>query len=109
MTIMTRHFSTFTIAREQLVTTSCLAALVLASCGYMYFVSVSIVHVVLQQEAKQELGMLRSEISALEREYIAAQHAVSERIAGEPGLVAVGEKVFLRRGADSLVLAPAGE
>ena len=75
----------------------------------MYFVSISVVHVVLQQEAEQELGMLRSEISDLERQYIAAQHAVSERIAAEPGLVAVGEKVFLRRGAGSLVLAPGAE
>jgi len=93
--------------QQPLATTVCATLFAGAIVAYMYFVCISVVHVVLQEEARQEVASLRSDIATLEREYIAAQHAVSERIAAEPGLIAVGEKVFLRRGGDSLVFAPA--
>lgn len=75
----------------------------------MYFVSVSVVHVVLQEEADHQATALRSDIAALEREYIDAQHVISSRIATEQGLVAASDKVFLSRERGSLVLAPESE
>lgn len=93
----------------QIRTSLCVGAFLVAAGVYMYFVSVSIVQVVLQEEAEHTASELRSEIAQLEREYIAAQHVISERIAAEQGLVAVGEKVFLNRDTGSLVLAPEAE
>ena len=47
----------------------------------VYFVSDSVVHVVVRKEINQEIGQPPSEISALETDYIYAQHALSSDIA----------------------------
>ncbi len=65
--------------------------------AYMYFLSMSVVHVVFRKESHQSARQLESEISALESTYIEAQHAVSERIASAEALSETNEKIFVTR------------
>jgi hypothetical protein len=84
-----------------------LCALIVA---YMYFVSMSIVHVVLRQEASHRSAVLVSEIAALESDYIEAQHAISNRLAAlEAYYEERPSKIFVARGEPSLVLRTASE
>lgn len=70
----------------------------------MYFVSTTVVHVVLRKELDQDIAALHSDIATLEAEYIAAQHAVSAHIASLPGFIENPDKIFIDRGADALVV-----
>lgn len=72
---------------------------------YMYFLSSSIVSVVVRKEAMQEISMLRTQISALETTYIEAQHQLSSDIAQLSGFVPVEKKVFIDRTPQSLALS----
>ena len=65
--------------------------------AYMYFLSMSVVHVVFRKESHHDARQLESEISALESAYIEAQHAVSERIASAEALSETSEKIFVSR------------
>lgn len=65
--------------------------------AYMYFLSMSVVHVVFRKESNHHARQLESEISALESTYIEAQHAVSERIASAEALSETNEKIFVSR------------
>jgi hypothetical protein len=71
---------------------------------YIYFLSASIVHVVIRQENAQALKTQQSRIAALEREYIAAQHQLSADVAALDGYVAAENKIFINRTESSLVL-----
>lgn len=71
---------------------------------YMYFVSASVLHVVMRTEMSQENTKIASDISALESKYIAAQHKVSSDIASLQGYQKTTTKVFIDRGKSSLVL-----
>ncbi len=72
---------------------------------YMYFLSASVVHVVIRKEVNQDIVKLNSEIAELEAEYIFAQHRVSNRIATLEGYQEVDAKVFIDRTQPSLVLS----
>ena len=78
--------------------------LTVLACLYMYLLSATVVHVVMQKEGKKEINELHSEISQLEAEYISRQHAVSSEIASMQGFIATNEKIFIDKGDDSLVL-----
>lgn len=71
---------------------------------YMYLVSATVMHVVLQTENSQALKVVNSDISELENQLILAQHKVSSDIASMQGYTAITEKVFIDRAPDSLVL-----
>jgi hypothetical protein len=71
----------------------------------MYFVSASIVHVVLRTEVGSEIALLSSEISLLEGKYIEVQHKVSSDIASLQGYKKTGSKIFIDRNEGSLVLS----
>ena len=71
--------------------------------SYMYFVSASIVHVVIRTELNQEIQQVSSEISTLESQYIAAQYKVSESIASLQGYTENSNKIFIDRSEPSLV------
>ncbi len=73
--------------------------------GYIYFLSATVVHVVIRKEVTQEIVALRSEIANLESEYIERQHAMSGGIASQKGFVAIADKIFIDRGDTSLVLS----
>lgn len=75
--------------------------------AYMYFLSMSVVHVVFRKEINQESRLLESQIASLEAKYIEAQHAVSERIASAESLAETNEKIFVTRTPETLVFSRA--
>jgi DNA-binding NtrC family response regulator len=72
---------------------------------YMYFVSASVVHVVIRKETNQAAVALNSEISQLENQFIDAQHRVSGEIASLQGYTDVTDKIFIDRTPSTLVLS----
>ena len=62
---------------------TCIASLV----GYMYFVSVSVVDVVMRKETDSQIASLSSSVSQMEAQYIDMQHTVSNDIASLKGFV----------------------
>lgn len=83
-----------------------LACIVLLAL-YMYFLSMSVVHVVLRKEIHQETRAVESQIAALEATYIEVQHQVSERIAEAEHLAETNDKIFVQRVPATLVLGVA--
>ena len=75
------------------------------SFSYIYFLSLSVVHVVMQKEIDRDISTLRSEISSLEAEYMTAQHRISTEIANRTDLMASTEKIFINKTSPSLVLS----
>lgn len=75
--------------------------------AYIYFVSASIVNVVIRTEINQELKKINSEISLLEGRYIEAQNRVSSDIASLQGYTKTSQKVFIDRTAPAFVLSDA--
>lgn len=80
------------------------AVLVTVSC-YMYFLSTSVVHVVMRKEIDKEFSSLSSSVGSLEAEYIEVQHAVSEDIASLKGYERTDTKIFIDRTAGTLSLS----
>jgi hypothetical protein len=72
---------------------------------YIYFISASIVHVVIRTETMQEMKKVSSEISLLEGRFIAAQHKVSSDIASLQGYTVTSKKIFIDRSTPVFVLA----
>lgn len=72
---------------------------------YMYFLSMTVVHVVVRQEVSHDTKELTSEITSLESEYIVAQHRISTMITEESDLTATTNKIFVSRTTPSLVLS----
>ena len=81
-----------------------LSLLLMAVVAYLYFLNVSVVHVVMRKEADQEQNKLRAEIAMLETSYIEAQHRIADRIASLTEYAVDTEKIFITRGDTSLVL-----
>jgi hypothetical protein len=78
--------------------------LVTVAC-YMYFLSSSVVHVVMRKEIDKEIGILSSSIGSLEAEYIEVQHAISEDIASLRGFTRTDTKIFIDKTAGTLSLS----
>lgn len=53
--------------------------------GYVYFISASIVNVVLRQEAMVEISAIHSSISTLEADYLTKKQAIDESFAMSEG------------------------
>lgn len=70
----------------------------------MYFLSLSVVHVVMRKEANQQISDLKSQIANLEAEYIEAKHQISARVATLEGYKNNQDKIFISKADDSLVL-----
>lgn len=97
------------VLKQSLLTQKALCMFLICGCLslfalYVYFVSASIVHVVIRTEVGQEVALISTEISELESEYIKAQHKVSSDIASLQGYKKSSDKIFIERGGDSLVL-----
>ncbi|MBP6923947.1 MAG: hypothetical protein KBC62_03425 [Candidatus Pacebacteria bacterium] len=85
-------------------TALCVGLLMTAVVAYLYFLNLSVVHVVMRKEATQESNQLRTEIAMLETTYIQSQHKIADRIANLEGYSIDTEKIFITRGETSLVL-----
>jgi hypothetical protein len=94
---------------RHLITVSCIGLLFVSVISYMYFLSLSVVHVVMRKEVLQEINQLRSEIAFLESSYIEANHVISQQVATADGFSAVKDKVFIKSGGEGLVLRTANE
>lgn len=82
-----------------------LACCLLAVCAYVYFLNMSVVHVVMQKESIREIQTVKNEIAVLEADYIKAQHMIAAKMATVEGLQAERDKVFVYRdGGSELVL-----
>jgi hypothetical protein len=81
-----------------------MVALMIAVVAYLYFLNLSVVHVVMRKEASHEANQLRAEISMLETSYIEAQHKIADRIGNLDGYSIDTEKIFVTRGETNLVL-----
>jgi hypothetical protein len=94
---------------NNLITSLCVGLVIVGVVGYMYFLSLSVVHVVMRKEATQTIGHLRSEISSLEAKYIEAKHEISAKVATVDGFNQNQNKVFISRDDRSLVLRTSTE
>ncbi len=89
-------------------TSFCFGFFIVSILGYMYFLSLSVVHVVMRKEATQTISHLRSEIANLEAEYIEAKHQISARVATLDGYNNNQDKIFINKTEKSLVLQTSG-
>jgi len=96
--------SLFASKNSHLITSGCVLLLLVSVFSYMYFLSLSVVHVVMRKEATQEIAHLRSEIATLETDYIEAKHQISAKVAKLDGYKTNQEKIFISRVEPSLVL-----
>jgi hypothetical protein len=94
---------------NHLLTSLCVGLLVFGIIAYMYFLSLSVVHVVMRKEATAEIGQLRSEIASLEASYIEARLQISSRVASLEGFNQNQKKVFISKSEQSLVLRSSTE
>ena len=85
-------------------TLGCMCLLVLSVILYLYFLNMSVVHVVMRTQYTQEQNTLRTEISQLEAQYIESQHTIAARIATLQGYDTDVAKIFVSRESASLVL-----
>ncbi len=72
---------------------------------YMYFLSMSVVHVVLRKEIMNDVAKVESQIAQLEASYITAQHKVSNKIAALENFTENETKIFVSRDESALVLS----
>ena len=86
------------------LTLACFAVLVLSVVAYLYFLNVSVMHVVMRQDAATDIKTLQTEIAVLESYYIEAQHTIASRIATLDGYNTQTEKIFVSRDNAGLVL-----
>lgn len=82
-----------------------LAFLVMVCSLYIYFLSASVVHVVMRKELDKEIAETSSYVSQLESQYIEAQHAMSEEVATMQGYVRADHKIFIDRTDTSVALS----
>jgi len=86
------------------MTLVCMGLIITAIVAYLYFLNMSVVHVVMRKEATQEKNYLRTEIASLETAYIEAQHTITARMATLDETNNSARKVFITRGDSSLVV-----
>ena len=91
------------------ITTIIFGLLLFSIFAYMYFLSLSVVHVVMRKEATAQIGELRSEIARLETSYIEAKHQISAKVANLDGFNQTDEKVFINKAEQNLVLNTVNE
>jgi hypothetical protein len=79
-------------------------AILLVVAFYTYSVATSVLDVVVRQQSEKRAVAVRSEMAVLETELMAAQHAISQRLAAETTFTDVTPKLFLTRGHASVAL-----
>jgi len=70
---------------------------------YVYFLSNSVVHVVISKESEANIYKANSEIAALEAEYMRIQNSLSQEIVEQSGYIATNKKIFIDRTNPNLV------
>ncbi len=101
---MRKHKGTAIYTDESKLFYGALALCIGVMCSYMYFVSASVVEVVMRKEVDKEMSVVGTRVSQLESEYIEMQHSISSEIASRQGYVVASKKIFIDRTDDTLVL-----
>ena len=73
--------------------------------AYVYFVSMSVAHVVVRKELSRDISDTQTRLSELEAAYIAAQQAVDIETALARGFAVNNEKIFVEKADTALVLS----
>ncbi len=81
------------------------SCLIIIFVAYIYFVSASIVHVVIGKEVSQKMVAINADISGYEATYIKLQAGVNSEAALENGFVPTTGKIYVKRAPTSLVLS----
>ncbi len=82
--------------------------LVCLVAAYMYFLSLSVVHVVMSREYIHAGAEVASQITELEAQFIEAQHSVRREVALQDGFVLAERKTFIAPSDTSLVAIDEG-
>lgn len=94
---------------NHLITSFCIGLFLVSIVLYMYFLSLSVMHVVMRKEAMHNLNELRSEIARLESAYIVAQHDISTKVATVGDFTTNDNKIFISRAEQNLVFRSGNE
>ncbi len=81
---------------------ACFALLALTA-GYMYLLSLSVVHVVMSKELEEKTHQVNSDIAGLEAEYMESQHRISNEIVAQTDYVKNVDKIFINKDQSSVV------
>ena len=101
---MRKHKETILYKDESRLFYVALFACVAVFVTYMYFVSASVMNVVMRKETDAQIREIATQVGQLEAQYIDMQHSVSSDIATLRGFVVADQKIFIDRQADTLVL-----
>jgi hypothetical protein len=77
---------------------ACMSLLAISMFAYLYFLNLSVVHVVIRKEQAQEMNQLHADIATLETSYIESQHKISDKMAAAGQYDEHTEKIFVTRG-----------
>lgn len=101
---MTRT-NTTPYAHERRLFFAALSLLLILFSAYIYFVSASIVHVIVRKEVDREIAHVSSRIGELESAYIAAKQSITEENLTAYGFVSgEHEKIYVQKAPTNLVL-----
>jgi len=101
---MKRHTSKAAYKEESRLFYIAVFSCVAVFAAYVYFLSASIVHVVMRKEADTQIASLGTSVSQLEARYIEMQHSVSSEVATHDGFVVADKKIFIDKAKNTLVL-----
>lgn len=102
---MKRHKQTIVYKGESRLFYGALFSCIAVVIVYAYFVSLSVIDVVMRKETNAQIAQYHSTLSGLEAEYIELQHAVSSDVATMRGFVSPREKYFIDTSTETLVLS----
>jgi hypothetical protein len=81
------------------------ACFLVAFSLYVYFLSASVVNVVMRQEIDQEIRTVNATLADLESRYITARSRITEAEAFERGFEKGAEKTYVSKTPENLVLS----
>lgn len=106
---MTRKVTT-PYEREKKIVYAMLTTIVVLLAAYMYFLSSSVVNVIVRKEIDREIATVSTHISDLETRYIMAKRQVNEEHLASHGFTQVApEKIYIHKTPTSLVLVSQNE
>lgn len=70
---------------------------------YMYLLSLSVVHVVMNQENEERMHEIAGEIARLEATYMEKQAAIGSEVVEQKGYIAAANKIFIDKDQTSVV------
>ena len=82
---------------ERLVLRVLCALLITLVCGYLYFVSASVLNVVARKEALTRIALVQGRIGGMEQEYFALSDSVSPQSGETLGLLPVKDTQYVYR------------